>query len=347
MRTPMPTPPESLSTDWRQSCPGIPVSEQNTGSTAMYCQELLSAPSPNPPFYRNNTECHANISEAATDPYPVYPHGGNHLQHSDIVSGAMAGCCDYAKRDNGDWVESWQGPQEQPGITLLPAVIADISVFPPPPGQSVLDGFQDVWSTGVKLSAEVVDKRFQVGVDGGPSRPAVNVVQGYGEERCWQGSSRTVGLEILPQNDYGVSPHAQRFDSPPIVVEYGGVLLSDAIEGRGVGDPNQPAFPIDAKVGVKLSVCSGLTGVKPLGGLKFAKVQYRVRTGKNPSPPVSRRKLAHIVATYVQKLLEGRTLVHGGETVRFEAIHLIEVRQKSRGTIQPVFGIRRGVGRRN
>lgn len=154
---------------------------------------------------------------------------------------------------------------------------------------------------------------------------------------------------------------------------YDCVSLPSALAERDISSPDEPAFPADAPIGVKISIClwvsilngnrdeSSLTYRPQLEGVQsprtleggFSSKQHRVRKGDKNGRPITRAKLARLVAADVfefmvrltslmsASILEHpsqalRRVVHKGEAVTFEQLCLKKVCLKSKATIQPV-----------
>lgn len=178
--------------------------------------------------------------------------------------------------------------------------------------------------------------------------------------------------QTLPQRDYLNHPRAQ---APEMVLEvpYDCVSLPSALAEREISTPDEPVFAANAPIGVKISIClwvsisncnrddSPLTYRPQLEGVQsprtleggFSSKQHRVRKGDKKGRPITRAKLARMVAADVFEFmvrltsltsafipnLPSQTLhrvMHKGEVVTFEQLCLKTVCLKSKATIQPV-----------
>ncbi|KAL1941122.1 hypothetical protein VTO73DRAFT_7334 [Trametes versicolor] len=148
-------------------------------------------------------------------------------------------------------------------------------------------------------------------------------------------------LETLPQRDYLNHPRAQ---APEMVLDvpYDCVSLPSALAEREISTPDEPVFAADAPIGVKISICLWLEGVQSPRTLEggFSSKQHRVRKGDKKGRPITRAKLARLVAADVFEFMTLHRVVHKGLVVAFEQLCLKEVCLKSKATIQPVLCLR-------
>ncbi|KAL1941118.1 hypothetical protein VTO73DRAFT_7330 [Trametes versicolor] len=160
-------------------------------------------------------------------------------------------------------------------------------------------------------------------------------------EPGYEGAGR-LQLETLSQHDFLNHPRAQA-PRMKLNVSYDCVSLSSALAGCGVPSLDGPIFAADAPIGVKMSICLWIEGVRSPRPLEdgFSSKQYRVRTGDEKfGRPITRARLAHIIAVEVFDFMRRHTVEHNGEVVVFEQLYLKTASLKSKATIQPVLCIR-------
>ncbi|EIW58663.1 uncharacterized protein TRAVEDRAFT_47805 [Trametes versicolor FP-101664 SS1] len=214
----------------------------------------------------------------------------------------------------------------------------------PTPAEGVMGWFSGLGREGVGDTA--------CPLEFGPETTADERAREGEEGACMQ-------LETLPQRDYLDHPRAQ---APEMVLEvpYDCVSLPSALAERDISSPDEPAFPADAPIGVKISICLWLEGVQSPRTLEggFSSKQHRVRKGDKKGRPITRAKLARLVAADVFEFMVRRLtsltsayspnhpsqtlhkVVHKGEVVAFEQVCLKKVCLKSKATIQPVLCLR-------
>ncbi|EIW58270.1 uncharacterized protein TRAVEDRAFT_47435 [Trametes versicolor FP-101664 SS1] len=136
-------------------------------------------------------------------------------------------------------------------------------------------------------------------------------------------------LQTLPQYNYR---HHSRARAPQIelTIPYHYVPLLSALDERSISSPDEPAFARDAPIGEKLSVCLWLKGICPRRKRTngFSHKQYRVRGSSDSDGrkgrPITRAKLARLLALDVYDFMNRRRVVYHGSAVAFPQLCLKE-----------------------
>ncbi|KAI0367324.1 hypothetical protein BV20DRAFT_1123631 [Pilatotrama ljubarskyi] len=144
--------------------------------------------------------------------------------------------------------------------------------------------------------------------------------------------------QILPQVDYAQMRGIQRSRSD-IVVSYAAAPLLDL--DRSVDDPNSPAFPQEADIDGKLSICFRFRGAQ-YPNEKFYTKQFSARhRSKTMNRPLTRLEMARLIAQLLQEHLDTVPVEHNGEIVDISQLVLMEAHLRSKKAFQPVIGILR------
>ncbi|TBU54296.1 hypothetical protein BD310DRAFT_828303 [Dichomitus squalens] len=147
-------------------------------------------------------------------------------------------------------------------------------------------------------------------------------------------------IEHLEQGTYSRKQAVKGIPAGPIYFNgENGVLLATL---EPLVDGEKPAFNPNASIGVKASIRFELPQ------FPGHTMQVRVRHGDGqgrPAQPITLRELAATVGLELKKLMvhgakKGEPLKQGGSEVDFDKVVLLRIEHISRGSFQPIIGIR-------
>ncbi|KAI0777472.1 hypothetical protein BD413DRAFT_179853 [Trametes elegans] len=137
-------------------------------------------------------------------------------------------------------------------------------------------------------------------------------------------------IQVIHQCDYSRTPRIRQA-AIALVIAYDDLRLRDALDGTGAPQrPDAPAFAQDDPVGSKLSIFVDFP--------HFTNKQHTVRF-KDGQQPISRARLANLIARMLFAYMECHTVLHAGEAISFDRLVLRSVRLASKATLQPEIGV--------
>ncbi|EIW65078.1 uncharacterized protein TRAVEDRAFT_42472 [Trametes versicolor FP-101664 SS1] len=145
-------------------------------------------------------------------------------------------------------------------------------------------------------------------------------------------------LPLVRYPNYNVRAHILESE---LIVVYDYVPLTEALEWRGVSQPDELTFPLFADVGKKLGIVVAPAELQLPRQEPLVKLYY-VRgwaTGGQGVVPITRAELAYLVSAELRALMQAYPLVRGGTAIEFARLCLIEVHQVTDDTLQALFGI--------